>query len=206
MESKKFSDFEKEAKEYKSILLEYKRTGKQFVDKNFHPSLKIKERKIYIDDSLNSWKRVDEICKAPLFKRDLIKSVFVNQGELGDCYFLSALSRIAEQYSLIPTLFDRDTPNLVLGREPNSINIKSGAVVIYFYCFGRKTPVLIDTLLPMKYGQLRFSHPSDNSKSPWFCLVEKAFAKLYGSYSEIRGEIMNGMAIGQIHLHFGLQN
>ena len=97
------------------------------------------------------------------------------------------MSRIAEQYSLIPTLFDRDTPNSVLGTVPNSINIKSGAVVIYFYCFGRKAPVLIDTLLPMKYDQIRFSHPSDNSKSPWFCLVEKTFAKLHGSYSDIIG-------------------
>ena len=187
MQSKKYEDFEKEASQFKNILLEYKRSGKRFVDKNFHPTLKIKEREIYIDDSEGSWKRVDDICDAPLFQEDLIDPSFVQQGELGDCYFLAALSRIAKQGYLVPSLFDRNTPNRVLGREIDSINIKCGAVVVYFYCFGRKTPVLIDTLLPMKYGQFRFSSPSDNKKSPWFCLVEKAYAKLNGSYSDITG-------------------
>lgn len=187
MESKKFEDFESEAKQYKKILIEYRKTQKPFVDPSFHPTYNVKERSIDIDDSIDSWKRVDEICDVPLFSKSLIDPDFIRQGELGDCYFLSALSRIAKQSYLVPLLFDRDTPEKVLGRVKESINIKCGAVVIYFNCFGRRTPVLIDTLLPMKKGQLRFSNPIDNTKSPWFCLVEKAYAKLNGSYSDIIG-------------------
>lgn len=178
MENKKFEDFQKEAAQYRKILQEYKRTKKPFIDPNFHPTLQIKERKVSVDDSIESWKRIDDICESPLFQKELIDSDYVQQGELGDCYFLSALSRIAKQYYLVPFLFYRDTPDQILGHVKDSINIKSGAVVIYFNCFGRKTPVLIDTLLPTRNGHLIYSHPSDNSKSAWFCLVEKAYANL----------------------------
>ena len=99
---------------------------------------------------------------------------------------MSALSYISSQPEKVPDFFDHRV-ELYLGKEEDSINLKCGAVVIYFYAFGRRVPVLIDTLLPMKKGQLRFSNPIDNTKSPWFCLVEKAYAKLNGSYSDIIG-------------------
>ena len=172
LQPKKFEDFHKEAKQFKSILLNYKKTGKPFVDNNFHPTLRIVETEVYIDDSMEKWVRVDKLYNAPLFQENLINSDFIQQGELGDCYLLSSFSRIAKQSYLIPTFFDTKTPNQILGRVQNSINLKCGAVVIYFNCFGYKTPVLIDTLLPLKNGQLRFSSPSDRNKSPWFCLFE----------------------------------
>ncbi|KAK8840122.1 hypothetical protein M9Y10_031060 [Tritrichomonas musculus] len=187
LQSKKFEDFEEEASQYRNILLEYKRTGKKFVDKNFHPTLKVEESRIYIDDSPESWKRVENMYKVPLFQEDLISPDFIKQGELGDCYFIASLSRIARQSYLVPAIFDTATPNQILGRVRDTINIKCGAVVIYFNCFGLKTPVLIDTFLPLKYDQLQFSSPINENVSPWFCLVEKAYAKLYGSYSNIIG-------------------
>ena len=187
LESKKFEDFQKEANQYKNILLDYKKNGKPFVDNNFHPKLKIHEYKVSIDDSPESWVRVDDMYDAPLFQENLIHPDFISQGELGDCYFVASLSRIARQSYLISSLFDTTTPTRILGSVQDSINIKCGAVVVYFNCFGRRTPVLIDTLLPLKYDQLRFSSPKDKSQSPWFCLVEKAYAKLNGSYSNIIG-------------------
>lgn len=184
---KNYDDFAEEAKNYESILLKYKDTGEVFVDRNFLPNKKIKENitKQYLKNT-KCWKRIDEMYPAPLFKKDLIKSEYVNQGKLCDCYFISALSRIAIQPHLVPLLFDTNTPNNILGSVPNSINIKCGAVVVYFFCFGLRTPVLIDTLVPVdRSGKLRFSCPSISSASPWFCLVEKAFAKLNGSFSNI---------------------
>lgn len=185
LESKKYEDFYNEASQYRNILIEYKKTGQQFFDNNFHPTNQVKESKIYISDSMENWSRIDDIYDAPLFQDNLIHPDYIQQGELGDCYLLASFSRVAERSYIIPSLFETSIPNRILGSVHDSLNIKSGAVVIYFNCFGKKTPVLIDTLMPIKNGKLRFSKPSDKNFSPWFCLIEKAYAKLYGSYSNI---------------------
>ena len=167
-----FKRFDQEAKQYKQILLDYKEDNSNvFVDKNFLP--------------MDNWVRVDELYEAPLFQVDLIDVDFVKQGKIGDCYFISALSRVAHQPYLIKELFNHSYPDKILGKVKNSINIKCGAVVVYFYAFGRRTPVLIDTLIPAVDNEPIFSCPKDKTKSPWFCLVEKAYAKLRGSYSTI---------------------
>lgn len=181
---KRFEDFEKEAQQYRQILINYRDKGEVFTDPNFHPRKKIPESQV----DLNSveWIRVDDIYPAPLFKQDLIQPDFVNQGAIGDCYFVSALVQLSTQPYLVPYLFDHKS-ELYLDTEPDSINLKCGAVVIYFHAFGRKTPVLIDTLLPCHIYSKEpiFSRPINKTKSAWFCLVEKAYAKLYESYSEI---------------------
>lgn len=189
---KRFDDFDEEAKRYKEIILNYRDKGEVFIDQNFHPSVRIPETKVSLDESKIDWRRIDEFYKAPLFKNDLIQIDFIKQGTLSDCYFLSAISQISMQPYLIPFLFDRQVDS-ILGKIEDSINIKCGAVVVYFHSFGRKTPVLIDTLIPFIKGTNTpiFSHPIDQSKSPWFCLIEKAYAKLYGSYSEICGGLFS---------------
>lgn len=185
---KKFEDFDEEAKRYKEIILNYRDKGEVFVDKNFHPIAKIPEQEVSFNESSTEWRRIDEVYDVPLFKKELIQIDYVKQGTLGDCYFLSAIIQLSQQPFLIPFLFDRQV-ELYLGKVEDSINIKCGAVVIYFHAFGRKTPVLIDTLIPFVKGTNTplFSQPSDTTKSPWFCLIEKAYAKLNGSYTEVVG-------------------
>lgn len=186
-ECKKYIDFNEEAKQLENILIKYKNTRVQFVDPNFHPKLKIKElSKFEFNTKAISWKRIDELYNAPLFQKDLINPNFIFQGSLADCYFISAITRVASEPYLVKSFFNIETPEKILGPVQDSINIKCGAVVVYFYCFGRRTPVLIDTLVPtIRDGKLKFSRPLDTTKSPWFCLVEKAYAKLNGSYSNI---------------------
>ena len=186
--SKRFEDFDEEAKQYKDIILNYRDNGKVFVDDNFHPTVTIPEKDISFDDSTIEWHRIDEIYDVPLFKKELIHYNFVQKGKLEDSYFLSAILQLSQQPHLIPFLFDKQA-DLYLGNIKDSINLKCGAVVIYFNAFGCITPVLIDTLIPFSKGTRIpiFSRPSDTTKSPWFCLVEKAYAKLNGSYTELIG-------------------
>ena len=176
---KTFSDFEKEASQYQQIVAEYKKTGKQYEDKTFHPFVDIYESEFKFEKD-HIWQRVDKYYKSPLFENISYKAI--QQGQLGDCYFVSSLSRIAKQKELVPLLFD-----------PKS-DMKCGAVIVYLHAFGRKTPVLIDTLIPFKRGTRVpiFSKPRDIKYSPWFCLVEKAYAKLNGSYSNISGGNLHG--------------
>lgn len=188
--SNNYQFFEEESQKYEQILLEFSNNpnAEPFVDENFHPFKKIDEKKIG-DDLSDSykWERIDKIYPAPLFKKELIHPYFIEQGAIGDCYLITSLSRIAKQPYLVQTLFEKKKPDTILGEIQDSINLKCGAVVIYFFAFGRKTPVLIDTRIPVSYGDCIFSHPNINSNSAWFCLVEKAYAKLKGSYSNIVG-------------------
>lgn len=112
---------------------------------------------------------------------------YINQGHIGDCYFITSLTRIAKNSELVQTLFEKQRPDEILGSIADSINIKCGAVVVYFRVFGQRTPVLIDTLIPFIDDTPVFSHPINTDMSAWFCLVEKAFAKLNGSFSNIVG-------------------
>lgn len=183
-----------EAKQFSSILLNYLDKNEKYVDQNFHPSKSIRENNVIFDDSIK-WIRLDEINNAPLFKQDLIHPAFVKQGEIGNCFLVNCLSRFAMQPYIIPNFFEVDLPNQILGCVEDSVNIECGAVLIYFNCMGQKIPVLIDTLMPTKFGSLYCSYPLDDTKSAWFCLVEKAFAKLMGSYSNSEGgDISSGIS------------
>ena len=192
---KHFEDFEREAKQYPKILERYKKKKTVFRDPNFHPNTNIKEPKVEFNEKEHVWERIDKYFTVPLFKKEAISEDGIQQGELGTCYFIAALCRIAKQPELVEQLFDTRTRSKnKKGKKNNgefvdTINLKCGAVVVYFHAFGRITPVLIDTLIPFKRGtrRPRFVHPADIKYSPWFCLVEKAFAKLHGSYSLIIG-------------------
>lgn len=199
MNIKHYADFEKEANKYSEILENYKTKGEVFTDPNFHPICKIKETTVKFIDKEHMWERIDKYYTAPLFKKELISPEAIIQGELRSSYFIASLSRIAQQPEIVELLFDTRTKSEPESTEEDfidTINLKCGAVIVYFHAFGRPTPVLIDTLVPFIRGtrKPRFSRPSDLKYSPWFCLVEKAYAKLCGSYSFIEcGQISSAI-------------
>lgn len=197
-----YNFFKDEFQKYKNALLAYKSKSQVFIDENFHPTANIQEKTIDLDDSTIIWKRVDDIYPAPLFKKELIHHEYIQQGEIGDCYFITALMRIAKQPHLVEPLFEKEQPDAILGKVPESINIKCGAVVVYFRAFGRRTPVLIDTLIPTRYGEPIFNRLINDNKSPWSLLVEKAYAKLNGCYSNIDG----GFFFDSIYSLYGYYN
>ena len=191
---KHFEDFYSEAQQYSSILRHYNENGEIFTDPNFLPSpnYKINESSISFDEKDTVWERIDKFYTAPLFKKEAIHEDAIQQGELGNCYFIASLARIARQPDLVQILFDTRTQKSSDNENSkfiDTINLKCGAVIVYFHIFGRRTPILIDTLIPFKRGtrKPRFCHPTDIKYSPWFCLVEKAYAKVNGCYSLIIG-------------------
>ncbi|KAK8871558.1 hypothetical protein M9Y10_007290 [Tritrichomonas musculus] len=184
--SRDYQSFVEEASNYPNILNEYKKTGKIFTDNNFYQNDSFRKRDI--DEFGNmEYIRLDEMYKAPLFEQDAIHQNYITQGGIGDCYMLAAHSRVAVNSYSIKSLFETVQPNLILGEVKDSFNIECGAVVVYLRAHGRITPILIDTTMPYKNGHLRFSRPVDINKSAWFCLIEKAYAKLIGCYADIIG-------------------
>ena len=191
---KHFEDFYREAQQYSSILKCYEDNGDIFTDPNFHPSpnCNIKETNVSFEEKTTIWERIDKYYTAPLFKKEAIHEDAIQQGQLGNCYFIASLFRIARQPEIVELLFDtrtRKTKNNNDSEFIDTINLKCGAVIVYIYVFGRRTPILIDTLIPFERGTRKplFSHPTDIKYSPWFCLVEKAYAKVNGCYSFIIG-------------------
>jgi len=67
-------------------------------------------------------------------------------------------------------------------KEVNS----AGCYLVYFFVNGIKTPVVIDDYFPVtEWGALAFSSSKDGEI--WVSLLEKAWAKLHGSYARVEG-------------------
>lgn len=142
----------------------------KYVDPEFHPTAAITEEKPEILANV-SWQRIED--HYPIISYNNISSEPICQGELGDCYFISAVCFIAEK-----------RPDLVR-KIVRHVDYKHGCACIYFHSFGNLIPVIVDTLIPFKYGRPKFVEPRTNNDFAWFCLLEKAFAKMSGSYSDI---------------------
>ena len=119
------------------------------------------------------WKRASEIFNDPKVFHGGITPDDIQQGALGDCYYLSALSSLAEHPENIADLFHT--------KEVNA----AGIYLMIFYINGIRTPVIVDDYLPCKNGRLAFARSV--GEELWVCLLEKAWAKLYGSYARMEG-------------------
>ena len=93
------------------------------------------------------------------------------QGDLGDCWFISACTCLSANKNLINRIVPLNQP--LFGAD-NYV----GLVKCFFWQFGHWESVLIDDFLPTtkNNGQLLFSRCND-SRQFWVPLIEKAYAK-----------------------------
>lgn len=61
----------------------------------------------------------------------------------------------------------------------------AGCYLVDFYVNGVETPIIVDDWLPTKYGKPAFG--SSKTGELWVCILEKAWAKLHGSYELTEG-------------------
>ena len=102
----------------------------------------------------------------------------VIQGELGDCYLLGAMSSVVAR--------DLLNPLIKPGVDPDEC-IRNGFITFVLYKFGEWVEVSVDTLLPCnEESKPIFAHGKDPNEL-WVALLEKAYAKLHGSYEALDG-------------------
>lgn len=108
----------------------------------------------------------------------------INQGGLGDCYFLAAIAALAEDPKRVENLFLNDKRQL-----------GKGYYGVRWYNFGNPVDTWVDTRFPYKDNKPIFSSSADNEL--WVLVLEKAFAKKFGSYDAIEAGLP-GDALAEI--------
>uniref|UniRef100_A0A3B3YN38 Calpain 6 n=1 Tax=Poecilia mexicana TaxID=48701 RepID=A0A3B3YN38_9TELE len=125
------------------------------------------------------WKRPGEICENPHLFVEGISSHDLNQGIVGNCWFVAACSCLA----LKPDLWEKVIPDW---KEQEWDSNYAGIFHFRFWIFGQWTDVVIDDRLPTINGRLIYCQSKQNNEF-WSALLEKAYAKLFGCYESLAG-------------------
>ncbi|XP_075470270.1 calpain-3 isoform X10 [Ascaphus truei] len=170
-----------EGQDFAALRKEYFGKKKLFEDDVFPPgwqSLGYKEFGQKTSKVKNIiWKRPKEICENPQFIIGGANRTDICQGDLGDCWFLAAIACLTLNEKL---LFR------VIPPEQNFVDNYAGIFHFQFWRYGDWVDVIIDDYLPTFNNQLVFTKSSQLNEF-WSALLEKAYAKLHGSYEALKG-------------------
>ena len=123
-----------------------------------------------------NWCRVEDILNSKNYQvfEEGISADDILQGSIGDCYFLSAIGSLCKFSHYIDQLF--------FTKEKTKEHLYG----VFIYLNGSWKLVLIDDFLPYTGNRFKkFAFSTSGGKELWVSLLEKAWAKINGSYAKI---------------------
>ncbi|XP_017321817.3 calpain-12 isoform X1 [Ictalurus punctatus] len=171
--------------DFVSLRDECLQSGKLFVDPSFTADQNSIGMPADPDPKMAiKWLRPKEISSNAVFVEGTTGTTDICQGQLGNCWLLASLSCL----TMHPTLFEKVVPS---GQTMDASY--AGIFRFRFWQYGEWVEVVVDDRLPVRGGRLLFSY-SRTKNEFWSALVEKAYAKLIGSYNSLKGgNISEGM-------------
>ncbi|VDI35634.1 calpain, invertebrate [Mytilus galloprovincialis] len=125
------------------------------------------------------WKRPMDVAEEPVLFSEGTTRFDIGQGEVGTCWFLAMVANIADKPRLLRRVIPGDAYKI--GSDDYD-----GIFHSRFWRFGAWNDTYIDDFLPIVYEtNIAGAHSATDPNEMWVALLEKAFAKLYGSYEEI---------------------
>nr|XP_031322666.1 calpain-14 isoform X1 [Camelus dromedarius] len=126
-----------------------------------------------------------ELHSNPQFYSAKARRLDLCQGLVGDCWFLAALEALT---------LHQDILSRVVPLNQSFTEKYAGIFQFWFWHFGKWVPVVVDDRLPVnEAGQLVFVS-STYKNLFWGALLEKAYAKLSGSYEDLqRGQVSEAL-------------
>ncbi|XP_048254079.1 calpain-9-like isoform X2 [Haliotis rufescens] len=157
------------------------RARSYFVDPEFPPN----EKSLYKNGRASRkfgkivWKRPLDIANNPVFILNEARRHDLDQGYLGNCWFVAGAAILATSH--------RKQLERVVPRDQGFGNDYAGIFHFYFWWYGEYEEVIIDDYLPTDGYRLIFCHNRERTNEFWSALLEKAYAKLRGSYEALDG-------------------
>lgn len=167
-----------EGKTYDEIKAQCLRENRLFDDPDF-PAMDSSVFPSKMPPRPFDWKRPGEITSDPQLFVGGASRLDIQQGDLGDCWLLAAVSCLS-QY---PKLLKKIIPD---GQGFTAAEGYCGIFRFNFWAFGKWREIIIDDKLPTFNGRLVFMHSPEKNEF-WTALLEKAYAKMNGSYENLKG-------------------
>ncbi|XP_062296654.1 calpain-1 catalytic subunit-like [Scomber scombrus] len=151
--------------------------GVRYIDDMFPPDAKSIGQGILSPSDLArvEWLRPAKITNDPHFVLDGVSRFDFGQGILGNCWFLASIGALT---------FQNEIFQQVVPLEQTFSEEYCGLFHFRFWRFGKWMDVVIDDKLPTVNGRLIFVQSKDPNEF-WPALVEKAYAKVCGSYKDM---------------------